>query len=78
MKAAGFFGDGNGKMASRFFADFGALGDKTQAVKVHVRAASKAYHFFISQSLRAAYSLSPATAKAPAGSKITRVSRINL
>ena len=39
LEAAALFGNGHGKQRLALFAHFGALGDKAQAVKVHVGAA---------------------------------------
>ena len=78
MKAAGFFGDGNGKNGFAVFADFGALGDKTQAVKVHVRAASQGHHFFISAIFTRRIFFKSGNGQSAGRFKITRVSSLNL
>ena len=74
-EAAGRLGDGDGEDGFALLADLGALGDEAQTVEVHVRAACDAVISVSPLSCsRLAYSLAPAMASAPAGSRMERVS----
>ena len=72
---AGPLGDRDGEDRLARLAELGALGDEAQAVEVHVRAAEDRRHAARSpRDCAATQVFSPATASAPAGSMMLRVS----
>ena len=75
QEAARLLGNRHGQQRLALPADLGALGDVAQAVEVHVGAAvDRRPGACPRQPSRATYFFSPATASAPAGSTIERVS----